>query len=314
MMEVAGTSARREGVMASRLKEGESPRRGVRRIVLEQIDRARGELSGDEPASVVHAIRKRLKRLRALLRLASDGLDASTADGESTRFRDLGRPLSEVRDAAVLVETLDDLVERAGGLGRPDDVVAARDDLLARQADAARRALGDGSALSDLDAGLAEARRALDGRAFDGLCWSGLRSGLRRIDRRGRRAARATPIGPTDEGLHEWRKRVKDLAYALDVVEPIRPDLIGRRAHLAAELADLLGDDHDLAVLRRTLLGPTMPAASATLFLPAIDARRSELREATSALGRKVYRGRPSAFADRLDAAWRAWRARAAAD
>jgi CHAD domain-containing protein len=301
--------------MAARLKEGESPRKGLRRIVHEQVDKACDDLAGVEsPGETVHSVRKRFKRLRALLRLARDGMDEATADRESTRFRDLGRPLSEVRDSAVLVAAFDKLVEQAGGLGRPDVTAAARDVLLARQSEATRRVLGEGSALGDIPAALGEAREALDGRAFDRVRWSELRSGLRRIYRQGRRAFREAAESPTDEALHEWRKRVKDLGYALEVVEPIRPAGLGQRIGRAGELADLLGDDHDLAVLRQIVLGGSMPAVAVTLFLPAIDAHRAELRDAAFSLGRKVYRERPADFADRLDAAWRTWRSRAVAD
>lgn len=297
--------------MGSALTRGESPRKALRRIVRDQIDKARADLGGDrEPAEAVHAIRKRLKRLRALLRLARDGMDRAAVDRENRRLRDAARPLSEARDAAVLVAAFEALVERSGDLGHPDAVAAVRSALGEREADASRRLLGDGSALDTLGDDLDRAREELGGPAFDGVRWPTLRDGLRRIYRAGRRAFRAALDAPTDEGLHEWRKRVKDLAHALAVVEPIRPGAIRRRADRAGDLADTLGDDHDLAVLRKTLLSEGMPAASAMAFLPAIDARRAEWRDTAFALGREVYRERPRELADRLDAAWRAWRSR----
>ena len=210
--------------MASRIKAGESPRKGLRRIVRGQIDKAReGPAGGDPPDEAVHEVRKRLKRLRALLRLARDGMDESTFERENARFRDAARPLSEVRDAAVLLTAFDDLIERLGDAGHPEAIAEARAALLARKDDASRHALDDGSALDDLASQLDRAREALGGRAFAGVRWSTLRDGLRRIYRQGRRAFRAAGDTPTDENLHEWRKRVKDLGHALGVVEPIRP-------------------------------------------------------------------------------------------
>ncbi len=295
--------------MSSRLKAGESPRKGIRRVVRGQIDKAIEDLSGrDDPGETVHSARKRFKRIRALLRLARDGMDETTHDREAARFRDLGRPLSEVRDAAVLVDAFDRLIERSGDGGHPGEVAAAREALRARKDDATGRVLGDGEILDGIASALDDARDALDGRAFAGVRWSTLREGLRRIYGRGRRALRSAVEGPTDENLHEWRKRVKDFGHALGVIEPIRPRFARRQEELADQLADLLGDDHDLAVLRMTLLGGTAPAAAVVALRPPIDARRAELRDGAFALGRKLYRERPSALADHLDRSWHAWR------
>jgi len=103
--------------MAFRLKPDESVAKGIRRLARNQIDKALDGLTGlseAEPEEVVHDARKRFKRVRALLRLARCGLGRSLYDREDNRFRDAGRPLSEVRDAGVLVETFDQLIERFG--------------------------------------------------------------------------------------------------------------------------------------------------------------------------------------------------------
>jgi CHAD domain-containing protein len=62
--------------------------------------------------------------------------------------------------------------------------------------------------------------------------------------------------------MHEWRKRVKDLRYVAEALAPVYQDAAGRdaRAKKAAEwlrgigkranrLGELLGEEHDLAVL-----------------------------------------------------------------
>ena len=117
---------------------------------------------------------------------------------------------------------------------------------------------------------------------------------------------------PTDESLHEWRKRVKDLWYVMDILKPIRPGYtedLGEEAH---RLAALLGDDHDLAVLRQVLStsgdGPC-DSASVEVILPLIDHRRAELQRDAFALGPALFGERPEVFAARLRVYWRAWRA-----
>ena len=70
--------------------------------------------SGAEPEEVVHDARKRFKKIRAVLRLVRGGIDRRVFDRENVRFRDAGRPLSEVRDVGVLVQALDRLGECPG--------------------------------------------------------------------------------------------------------------------------------------------------------------------------------------------------------
>jgi CHAD domain-containing protein len=58
---------------------------------------------------------------------------------------------------------------------------------------------------------------------------------------------------PTVEKLHEWRKQAKYLRYQLEILTPIWPERMEELAREADRIGDLLGDDHDLAVLRQTL-------------------------------------------------------------
>jgi CHAD domain-containing protein len=60
----------------------------------------------------VHDTRKRLKRLRAALRLERSAIGDETYRRENAAFRDLGKRLSAPRDAMVLIETLDELTDR----------------------------------------------------------------------------------------------------------------------------------------------------------------------------------------------------------
>ena len=59
---------------------------------------------------------------------------------------------------------------------------------------------------------------------------------------------------PTPERFHEWRKRVKYHWYHLRLLRELWPAPMKALAAEAKQLADLLGDDHDLAVLRETLV------------------------------------------------------------
>ncbi|MCW3057232.1 MAG: domain containing protein, partial [Solirubrobacterales bacterium] len=98
------------------LLPGELPVHGLRRMALGQLDLAIGLLGGGRPdEKAVHEIRKALKRLRALVRLLRHELGEEAFARESAALRDAGRRLAGARDAEVLLDTLDSLLERHPG-------------------------------------------------------------------------------------------------------------------------------------------------------------------------------------------------------
>jgi len=300
--------------MAFRLKPDETLDKGVRRMVRGQIDKALDGLtglSGAEPEEVVHDARKRFKKIRALIRLVRDGLDRKIADQENARFQDAGRPLSEVRDAGVLVDTFDQLVERFGSPGDPEAASAIHSVLSDRKQAVCQRLLYEEKALAAVAATVQEARNDVKRWKIKGDEWEVLGQGLKRIYRKGYQAFHFAFGDPSDESLHEWRKRTKDLWHALEILQPVRPGYTQVRGDQAHELADALGDDHDLAVLQQTLSdldGGTIDQAAVEELRPLIDRRRSELHQDAFSLGEKVYAESPKVFVSRLGAYWRAWR------
>jgi CHAD domain-containing protein len=277
--------------MAFRLKREEPLAKGVRRIAREQIDKALEELEGPDLETAIHVARKRFKRIRALLRLARPGLGRKLYDREDARFRDAGRPLSEVRDAGVLVTALDGLRERSGASAPGEAFEAARSALSARRDAVQRDVLSEGDALETVSRILRKARRGVERWKVGGRDAEVVEAGLRRIYRRGRKAYRAAYRDPSDENLHEWRKRTKDLRYACELLGSLAPGLAETEGGPAGKLADYLGDDHDLAVLAGVLAESCGPACDA--LLPLIEGRRAGLRRDSFALGRLVFAEAP---------------------
>src|SRR5262249_7531385 len=130
--------------------------------------------------------------------------------------------------------------------------------------------------------------------------------------RQGREALAVVHAASTDANLHEWRKRVKDLWHQLEILEPTRPDLLEELATKAHELADHLGDDHDLVVLSETMkdvFRTEGDGAHGSEWSRLIQLRRGELQKSAFHLGDELYRERPKEFVRRLKAYWKAWRA-----
>ena len=118
-----------------------------------------------------------------------------------------------------------------------------------------------------------------------------------------------SPHASTGE-LHDWRKRAKDLWYQHRLLRDAHPTVVGAYAKDAHVLADLLGDDHDLAVLRATIVHHDPPAATAPVDLDPvvdlIDVRRASLQAQARDVARRLYAEKPKAFARRTRAYVRA--------
>jgi len=262
----------------------------------------------------VHEARKRLKKARASLRLLRPTLKRAIYRDWNAALRDAARPLSAARDSKVLPDTLRMLADRYGEPVRAINLQGLRRALNAQRGQLARDVLGSqGKALAHSRQLLRETRAAIErGRLPRDNDWDGIGAGLEHVYSRGRRALAAARKAPAPDAFHEWRKQVKYLRYQLEALEPLWPGMIGELADQAHRLADYLGDEHDLSVLRETALTEASAfrdEAALGALIALIDRCQSQLREKSLLLGARLYDEKPRAFADRFGRYWRDWQA-----
>lgn len=291
--------------MAYRLSSADDVPTSVRACAREQLAGAaeRLERAGEDPVKAVHEARKHLKKTRALLRLVRPALGPKAYRRENDALRDAGLALSGARDADVLVQTVGTLAEHAAGR-LPADTFDQLRDALASEAAAAR-----GAGAAPDHAAVIETLRAAELRVemwpLDEAGWDTVLAGLARAYARGRDAFAVARATPEPDLLHAWRKRAKDLWYHQRLLAPAWPEVLGAQAEQAHALTELLGDDHDLAVLAVRLADETVPfppavAADRAALLALVEQRSQELRAAATRLGRRIYAESPKAFSDRL--------------
>jgi len=255
-------------------------------------------------AGAVHDTRKSLKRLRAAVRLGRDGLGERTYKRENRAFRDTGRRVAEVRDSSVLIETLDDLEQAADRELPSGGTDGLRKQLEAERKDALRSLKEDDVVIDAVVDELESARTRTATWTFDTDGFTALEPGLRRIYRRGRKAMNAAAEEPSTENLHEWRKRVKDLWHAEQILRATSPKKMKKRAKRTHRLSDLLGDDHDLAELRSYAAGHGRcfdDRAAQAALVAVIDRRRKDLQSKALSLGGKLYRRSPKRFVGSIE-------------
>jgi CHAD domain-containing protein len=300
--------------MSFELRPGKSLRKNLRRIVRNQMDDALEELTAVSKGprdEIVHDVRKSLKRLRAVLRLVRPKIENKLYGCENTSFRDAARPLTEVRDARILIETLDKLVdhfqEQIAGRAFAEVREALRDNLRAVR----KRVLDEHNAFAVAAETVKEARERVKSWTDVSGQWSSVGKGLHETCRKARAAFQDVVAEPTVPKLHEWRKLVKYLRYQLEVLQPLWPERMQELVAEAERMGDLLGDDRDLAVLRQLLTRDPAPVADEgerEALVAFIDRRRAELEQEVRLLGDRFFQDRPRELVRRLKGYWKAWR------
>ena len=273
--------------MAFRFKLGEPFEEGVRRIAVEQIERAQSELQAkDDHAVAVHETRKALKRLRALMRLVRPAMGDDAFKQENARLRDIGLSLSGARDRHVLLETVNKL-EGAAGLSRKGAPVTMKEAQ---------------SRLDEAKVRLADLR--IEGGGFDVVG-----AGLERSYRRACRTFHGAYSKPTDDAFHEWRKGAQAHWRQMTLLARAWPEYLGARASEARTLSQLLGDDHDLAMLVAFVhsdAATTISGEHAALVEKAARQRQAELRECAKPRGERLFAEAPKRLRRSIGVYWQA--------
>ncbi len=299
--------------MAYEFQISESAQRAVRRIAHEQLGRVITNLA---PASAhsdeaIHEARKSLKRLRALVRLVRGELGEEVYRRHNECMRDAARELAGLRDAAALREALDELLLWLGSRAPRSRFKPVATWLASRHADHFEERSAQ---LVELTSKIRGRLQTLDGEVDDWSQhhdgWKILSAGLKRVFLRGRNEYEQVLWRPTDDALHRWRKRVKYLRYHHQLLRPIWPDIMDAAIDLTDELGELLGKDHDLAILAATCAsGSPRPGHPSTLraLSGRIVERRMELQARCRVLGQRIYTERPKDFIRRLHGYWESW-------
>jgi CHAD domain-containing protein len=297
--------------MAYRFKRKESVPDGVRRIVAEETRGAARELEceGEALHEGIHEARKSIKKTRSLLRLLRGALGKEVYRQENRRLRQTARRLSGVRDTAAMVEAVDKLVE-AEPDAAGDATVAAVRAVLVHHRQAAVDNPGDLEDRARESAGeLARTPERAAGWRLRRKGFAALAPGYRRAYKRGRKAFRKAAGSGDDHRFHQWRKRVKDHWYHTRLVRRAWPGGLEPRVDGLKRLADLLGDDHDLAVLRERLAADDQVSRHGAKRVARLAARRQQrLRAEAEALGRRLYAAKPKCRKGETAALWQAWR------
>lgn len=298
--------------MSYRLDEPEPLADEIKRISLEQIDKALPQLRnpGEDRDEVVHDVRKRFKKIRACLRLVRDSIGEDVYHHENECYRDAGRILAPVRDSTVDIETLDHLIDYFSEQLDENVFDHLRHHFVEQHKAVSEQVLDHDEGLSRVSVTIEQARQRVDDWPIQTGGFPVIDDSLKRVYKRGHKGLHASQENSTNENLHEWRKRVKYLWYHIRILEPAWEDILEELADELHDLSDYLGDDHDLAIFKQTILKQAewfKDEGELEILLGMVNQRRNSLQNSAFPLGRKIYAEKPKDFVKRIQVYWQTW-------
>jgi CHAD domain-containing protein len=278
----------------------------LRRAALGELDVAHSALTATPDRHTgVHSARKCFKRLRSLLLLARPGMPEPVFSNLSARVAAIAKGLAAARDAQALLDAIDKL-EKNTEPGPGQGPIQSMRGWLKKRRQVAEQNL-EQSTGSEAKRQLLELRPAFAGLAVYPDDFSPLTRGLERCYRATRKDFKAAfKVDEADE-LHEWRKGVQHHWRQMQLLTPCWPSELSARAEAARSLSQLLGDDHDVAMLIHLASTPTMTFSTpeeTSAFMKRCRKRHKALRKEAKAKGDRLFVEKPGPFAERIRAYW----------
>lgn len=293
--------------MKFRLRRGQPVRKVVRKLFAFHLERCQSVLQAAPPLppGQVHEMRKSIKRLRALVALIGHSLGRRRRWFDR-QLRKFNRTLAAVRDAEALQEAFDRLATTYDTL--PDDCAAVRATLL--------HWLDQQPPLTVSHHGRAVARLQAIGDQWSHTKlprrgWKLLAENLEESYRRARQELRRLPNKPSADDWHELRKRVKQVQYHWEFLQPLWPARLTVELEQWEHLSDLLGQHHDAELLRTWLAGPAaanLSPAIRRLMHRRLERLQQQLADQARPLAALCLAEAPRSVTRRLHRYWRIWR------
>ena len=264
--------------MKERTHSGSLLSRRFRLVLLHLAEQARRDLDAmvSRPERSIHALRTRMKNLRALLLLVKSRIAKPARKAVAALAGRLKDAFSEQRDAHVIAA----LRAKFPGLG---DSAPGR-----------KAAPPDPGAGKTAKAGASSLIRMVSKLGLHGLTWADISGGYLRSYRAGRKAMKACERGQTAKAFHKWRQPVKEMFYQSQVLQPL--DGMKQRRSAAERLSDRLGEMNDLQMLH-----VTAEKSRAKDALKEIAKQQRALKPAIFKAAEKLFGERPREIERALD-------------
>jgi CHAD domain-containing protein len=284
--------------VAYRLKKGDSPSKDISRVVAGEFEKALNELAdvSSSEADVVYEARKHIKKIRAVLRMFQNDLGKDYSR-QNRRLRTLAHQLSRLRDADVTLDTMNSVRDHFARVVSPSIFADVQQGLRSRKRATAAR-VDPKHLLPRVERALRQSAKETTKSVRRAAGRGSMISGIVRGYRRAKKELACVHATPDDGLFHSWRRRVKDHWYHVRLLEGLNGKAAIRVRNLK-RLETWLGDDHNLVLLRATILKrPTRfgDEKGTAVVLGCLDKYQNSLRRRALKLGDRAFAQKPRAF------------------
>lgn len=269
----------------------------MRRLCRKQVENALAIATGKKETddTPVHETRKHLKKARAVLRLVRKEIGRGLFRKHDHSLRDVGRLISEIRDAEVRLQTvreLQSITRRQHGRNyqKLEEIL-----MLDLENFIAAFAEWQGQAVPILE----RVRDEIADWPVDQFDFKQFGRSVQATYKRGRNALARAKRTSTAESFHVFRTEAKQLWYQLRILRPANPVVLKNLTDELSSLGDLLGRAHDLSFLADRLRPEPDRQAwqrEGHELLAVIEASQSDLQRGAADLAGRFYAERPRDF------------------
>lgn len=295
--------------MSYELRHGETLGDNLRRICRKQIKSAIAIATGEKKTddTPVHEMRKHLKKARGALQLVRKEIGRGLFRQQNHLLRNVSRLTSEIRDAEVRLQTVQQLqgIKQRRGRGRYGRLEAMfmleLENFMAAFAEWQKQAVPM----------LERADEAVDCWPLDQFSYSQLCRAVQGAYKRARRALRSAEADPTAKNFHRFRTEAKTLWYQLRILRPVNPVVLKSLSDDLHSLTDLLGRAHDLSFLGERLRREDQKSGwqrEGHKLLAVIEVSQGDLQRGAAELAEHFFAERPRNFAGRIGGWLEEWK------
>lgn len=295
--------------MSYKLRQSQTLGENLRRISQKQIEDAIAIAKGEKQTrdTPVHETRKHLKKARAALQLIRKEIGRGLFRQQDHYLRDVGRLTSDIRDAEVRLQTVQQLRGIVKNRGRAHYGNLETMLMLELENFVAAFAEWHTQALPLLE----RVRDAVDQWAVDHFDCEQLRRAVQSTYKQARRALDKAIENPTAKSFHKFRAKAKTLYHQVRILSPVNPVVLQTLTSDLRSLADLLGRAHDLSFLGdrlRTESGKSQWQREGHELLAVLEVSQSDLQRGASELAQHFFAERPRDFGSRVATWLEEWR------
>ena len=278
----------------------------VRQVIIGQIDNVIDLIDNSETGfdETIHAIRKSIKRIRAILRMIRFPMGKKLYDRENLFFRDVNRTISAIRDSKVNIDVFKSIVDEFSG-EKDEQTIHMIDDHLSNQYNKLKQEFDfKEKGKEQLRSLLKDARRRLAGPEFDSIRKGQVMKGIKYTYLQGKKSLAIAEHDFSDRNLHELRKQVKHLRYQVQLIRFIWDPYFAFLDKSIEVVSDGLGYDHDLVEIKAKLSAfnnDNITGKFINDLLIFIEEKQQKIRKSIWSDIQKIYSENPEFFSRRIN-------------